>query len=196
MIVRVSGRLVEAGSGFVVVMTGGVGYLLHISEQHLKSLPAMGSPVDLYARQVVRENEISLYGFAGPGERRLFDLLNTVSGLGPRLSLGLIGALGEKAATEAIAGNNSSALAHSPGVGPKLAQRICMELGEKVREEALLGKIARGAPAVSYDVVEALISLGHRRAEAERAAMAAREEAGDADLQILIPLALKYAGKR
>ena len=84
-------------------------------------------------------------------------------------------------------------LTRASGVGMKLAQKICVELVDKIREESLLGRLSSGTARIRDDVVEALISLGHRRIDAERAAVAAREEAGDAEPQTLIPIALKHA---
>ena len=84
MIVRVSGELVEKGAGYAVVLTGGVGYQLFVSDRHLMRLPEEGAPVDIHTRQVVRENEISLYGFATATERRLFEELSRVSRFRPR----------------------------------------------------------------------------------------------------------------
>lgn len=195
MIARVSGELAEVGPGSVVVMAGGIGYQLFIGESLLNRLPDLGSPVDFYTKQVVRENEIAMYGFTGAGERRLFELLLSVSGLGPRLALALVGAVGEESVVAAVLANDWKVLTRAHGVGAKLAQRVCMELHDKVREESLLGHISRPGPSAAEDVIEALIALGHRRPEAERAALAAVAEAGGDDPSTLIPLALKHASR-
>jgi Holliday junction DNA helicase RuvA len=193
MIARVIGELVEASQGYVVVVAGGVGYQLNVSERTMAAMPRTGERVDLHARQVVRENEISLYGFLTSGERRLFDLLISASGLGPKSAISMLGAVGEEGIVAAILSNDPKTLTRAPGVGMKLAQRVCVDLVDKVREESLLGRVQSGRAALSDDVVEALVTLGHRRSDAERAAHAAREEAGDAAPQTLIPIALKHA---
>lgn len=193
MIVRISGELLEIGPNYAIVMAGGVGYQLLASERLLAGLPGLGMPVDLHSRQVVRENDISLYGFQSASERRLFDLLITASGLGPKLALSLLGTIGEEGVVASVLKGDSKVLTRAAGVGMKLAQKICVELSDKFREESLLGRLSFGLGRDADDVVEALISLGHKRIDAERAAVAAREEAGDAGPQTLIPLALKFA---
>jgi Holliday junction DNA helicase RuvA len=193
MIVRVSGDLLEKGPTYAVVMASGIGYQLFVSERTLAALPDEGQPVDLHARQVVRENELSLYGFQTGSERRLFDLLITASGLGPKSAISLLGSVGEEAIVAAILAGDSKVLTRAPGVGMKLAQKACLELIDKVREETLLGRLSASPKAGNDDVVEALVTLGHKRSEAERAAHAAREAMGEAGPQVLIPLALKLA---
>ncbi|MGI8922802.1 MAG: Holliday junction branch migration protein RuvA [Fimbriimonadales bacterium] len=193
MIVRISGELLEIGPNYAIVMAGGVGYQLFASERLLVGLPALGMPVDLHARQVVRENDISLYGFQSASERRLFDLLITASGLGPKLALSLLGTIREEGIIASILNGDSKVLTRAAGVGMKLAQKLCVELSDKIREESLLGRLSSGLGRTGDDVVEALISLGHKRIDAERAAVAAREEAGDVGPHMLIPLALKFA---
>lgn len=196
MIARVRGELLEVGGSYVVVDASGVGYHVVVAERFIAALPPVGGFVDVHCRQVVRENDVALYGFASPGERRLFDLLITASGLGPKLAMSLIGSVGEDAVVAAILSGNAKELTRAAGVGMKLAQKICVELADKVREESLLGRVASGSRKASDDVVEALVSLGHRRLDAERAAVAARDEAGDAEPQKLIPIALKHASKK
>jgi Holliday junction DNA helicase RuvA len=193
VIARIRGELLEVGPTHAVVLAGDVGYQLFVSERVLAWLPRTGQTVELHARQVVRENEIALYGFASAGERRLFDLLITASGLGPKLAISLLGTIGEEGVAAAIAGGDAKTLTRAPGVGPKLAQKICVELADRVREESLLGRLGPTVQARGDDVVEALIALGHRRTDAERAAVLARDEAGDETPEKLIPIALKHA---
>lgn len=193
MIARVIGELSEVGATYAVVIAGGVGYQLFVSERVLVSLPPIGETVDLHARQVVRETDISLYGFATASERRLFDMLITASGLGPKLAISLLSAVGEEGIVAAIVNGDAKTLTRASGVGAKLAQKLCVELSDKAREESLLGRISATDGRTRDDVVEALVALGLRRGDAERAAIAAREEAGEATPQTLIPIALKHA---
>ncbi len=196
MIARVAGKLAEIGRGSVVVMGGGVGYQLFISERSMRRLPKMGETVEYFTRQIVRENELSLYGFESAGERRLFDLLITVNGLGPKSALSILSTLDEDAIVGAILQKDWKALTRAAGVGAKLAEKVCLELVDKVREESLLGTIGKGRTAVSDDVVEALVSLGHKRSDAERAAISARESTDETDPSALIPIALQIASKK
>ncbi len=195
MIARLQGELAEIGPGYVVVTVGGVGYQVFVTERFHSALPKSGSRVELHTRQIVRENEISLFGFGSTHERRLFDLLTTVNGLGPRLALSLIGAVGEEGVIGAVFSGDYKPLVRAPGIGAKLAQRICVELSDKVREESVLGRIGVGAASPLDDVVEALVSLGLKRSEAERAAKQAGELKDTDDTAELVSRALKFAGK-
>jgi Holliday junction DNA helicase RuvA len=195
MIARIQGELVESGDGYVVVVAGGVGYEVFVTQSVQVSLPEVGSKVDLHIRQIVRENEIALFGFGSKHERRLFDLLTTVNGLGPRLGLSLLSSVGEAGVIGAILSGDYKPLVRAQGIGAKLAQRICVELADKVREESVLGRIGVGAVSPLDDVVEALISLGLKRGEAERAAKMASDKKDTEDTAELVSLALKFAGK-
>ncbi|RMG22747.1 MAG: Holliday junction branch migration protein RuvA, partial [Armatimonadetes bacterium] len=130
MIVRIRGELAEIGSDHVVVFAGGVGYQLWVPRSVLAEAPEIGATVDLHVRQIIRENDIVLFGFATLDERRDFDALLTVSGLGPKTALALLSALGQERLRTAIAQKNADLLATAPGVGKKLAQRVCSELSE------------------------------------------------------------------
>ncbi|MDQ2985254.1 MAG: Holliday junction branch migration protein RuvA [Armatimonadota bacterium] len=179
-----------------VIVAGGVGYRIFATQQTLARLEP-GAQAEMSLKQIVRENEISLYGFAGPAERRLFELLITTSGLGPKLGLALLDDVGEEKVVQAILDADAQSLTRATGIGQKLAQKICLELGDKMRDEALLGKVSSGGVRSGLsDVIEALVALGHRRSDAERAAALAKDEAGDAAPQKLIPIALKYASSK
>lgn len=188
--------MIEIAENSAVVVAGGVGYRISATRQTL-SLLELGAQAEMSLKQIVRENEISLYGFAGPAERRLFELLITTSGLGPKLGLALLDDVGEEKVVQAILDADAKTLTRATGIGQKLAQKICLELGDKMRDEALLGKVSSGgARSGLSDVIEALVALGHRRGDAERAATLAKEEVGDAAPQKLIPVALKYASSK
>jgi Holliday junction DNA helicase RuvA len=192
MIVRIRGELAEVGTDSVVIIAGGIGYCVNVPRSVLAETPPVGAPIELVTRQIVRENEIALYGFSSPSERHLFDMLLGVSGLGPKTALGLVSALGQERLSSAVINGDAEALTSAPGVGRKLAVRICSELSDRFRQTV----IERAAVAVAGDeVVEALVALGHKRADAEHAAAAARAEAGDASTAALIPIALRHASK-
>ena len=196
MIAYISGTVIELDSDGVVVEANGVGYRISATGRTLAGL-VVGTPATLSLKQIVRENEISLYGFAGPPERRLFELLITTSGLGPKLALSLLDSVGEEATVQAILNSDWKTLTRASGVGQKLAQKACLELGDKMREESLLGRVASGTTRSGLGtVIEALVTLGLRRGDAERAAAKAKEELGDVEPQKLIPAALKYASSK
>lgn len=192
MIVRIRGELAEVGTDFVVVIAGGIGYHINVPRSVIAETLPIGAPIELLTRQIVRENEVSLYGFSSPSERHLFDMLLGVSGLGPKTALALVSVLGQERLSRAVMDGDAEVLTAAPGVGKKLAVRICSELSERFRQTVL----ERAAVAVPGDeVVEALVALGHRRVDAERAAAAARAEAGDSSTTALIPIALRHASK-
>jgi Holliday junction DNA helicase RuvA len=192
VIARLRGELLEVGDGVVVVEACGVGYEVMVPESVLLSLPPVGERVDLRIRQVFREDGVTLYGFADAFQRRLFDLLLEVKGCGPKIGLALIGQLGEDAVAGAIQAQDTRALCRATGVGPRLAERIALELRDKIQEEALARKAQSSArrtpPAPDDELVDALLSLGYRRAEAEAAAEAARAQAEGVEEQLRIAL--------
>lgn len=194
MIGRIRGELIEVDGNLAVVDCGGVGYEVALPEAVLVQLPPPGERVDLLTRQIFREDGVSLYGFLQPFQRRLFDLLLTVKGCGPKVGLSLIGQLGEEAVASAILVQDPKVLARATGVGPRLAERIVLELKDKMQEEALMRKIeasipaARPRPAAADELVEALMALGYTRREADAAASTARDEADEVQVQLKIAL--------
>lgn len=196
MIARLRGELLEIEGGRIVVDAGGVGYEVLVPDTLLARLPERGTAVDLVVRQVFREDSISLYGFAEPFERRLFDLLTEVKGCGPKTSLAVLGELGADGAATAIATQDARSLCRATGVGPRLAERIILELKEKIQQEALGRKVSLTpstkavvqAAAEADELIDALIALGYRRLEAEQAADQAREQAPTVEEQLKIAL--------
>lgn len=194
MIGRIRGELIEVDGNLAVVDCGGVGYEVALPEAVLVQLPEPGQRVDLLTRQIFREDGVSLYGFLQPFQRRLFDLLLTVKGCGPKVGLALIGQLGEEAVASAVLVQDPKVLARATGVGPRLAERIVLELKDKMQEEAIMRKIEAAIPqsrpkaAAMDELVEALMGLGYTRKEADAAAAAARPESDDVQEQLKIAL--------
>lgn len=193
MIGHLRGTLLETDGFMALIEAGGVGYEVALSEAVLLQLPSAGQEVALRIRQIFREDGVTLYGFLEPFQRRLFDLLLSVKGCGPKASLALIGQVGEDAVAAAIVAEDPRALARATGVGPRLADRIILELKEKMAEEQLQRKVssatpARRAPQIADELVDALLNLGYRRNEAETAAADARDEADTLEEQIKLAL--------
>lgn len=189
MIARLRGEVIEVGTGRVIVEAGGVGYEVLCPESVLYVVGHVGHEVDLRIRQVFREDGQYLYGFLNAEQKRLFDLLTDVKGCGPKISLAAITELGETGVVSAIATQDMRMLARTPGIGMKLAERIVVELKEKVAELALVQRAAVKITAPPEDeVVDALLTLGYRRQEAEGAASAARSEGGTTEDQIKVAL--------
>lgn len=194
MIARLRGEILEAGSGRIVMDVHGVGYEVQVPESVLTSLGIVGEQACLFVRQIVREDDISLYGFANAEQRRLFDLLRDVKGCGSKISLSVISNLGEAATLAAIASQDAKLLARAPGVGPRLAERIIVELKDKASELAILDRISAVVAPLdrsrrpSDELVDALVALGYRRGEAEAAADDVRGKADDVETQLKLAL--------
>jgi len=172
MIASLAGTLVEKEPERLVVDVGGVGYAVHASLQTLAELPATGASVRLLVHTEVREDAIELFGFATARERTLFHLLRRVKGLGPRTALGVLSGMPHGQLVAAIAAGDAARLQTIAGVGRKFADRIVVECREAA---ALLveGEPSRERPAtvdgVTGEAVSALLNLGYKRPEAERA---------------------------
>lgn len=192
MIGRLRGELLELGGSLAVVDAGGVGYEVQVPESLALAMPPLGDRVDLFVRQIFREDGVTLYGFADAAERRLFDLLLGVKGCGPRIAMALLGQVGGDAIVRAVAMQDSRSLARANGVGPKLAERIILETKDKIAEEALVRKIEASSPGrkppAGDEVVEALLALGYRRNEAETAAREVFDQAASVEERVLLAL--------
>lgn len=197
MISRVKGVLLRREIDGVEVMTaGGVGYTLHIPLSVYEKLPAVGQEVELRAYQVVREDEIALYGFLDERGRTLFGRLMSASGVGPRLALTMLSTLTPERLIRAIGERDVAVLTQVPGIGKKTAERISIELGDRL-DDALLAAAEDGRPTgrSAEEAVNALVALGYSSAVASSAVRKALDEADDAEGVNLIRSALAHAGK-
>jgi Holliday junction DNA helicase RuvA len=197
MIARLAGRLVESGIDHLVIDVGGVGYLVQASARTLAAAGPVGEAAMVFTEMQVREDAITLFGFATAGERDWFRLLTGVQGVGGRVALSILSVLDAAELSRAVAGGDKAMVARANGVGPKLAMRIVNELKDKIGAVAIgpAGAVAaaRGANA---DAVSALANLGFRVSEASAAVAAASEELGEhASLDALVRLALKKVGR-
>ncbi|MEP0765739.1 MAG: Holliday junction branch migration protein RuvA [Fimbriimonadia bacterium] len=196
MITRLRGTVLERSKGRLVVDVNGVGYEVAVSDSVERVAP---ESVDLFIRLVCHDGEWDLYGFLGPVERDVFDLLRSVSGVGPRTALGLIGSMGAGELAKAVAHREAKALTTAPGVGPKLAQRIVLELADKMGEMALLDRAVSQVSVSSQidDVEAALVALGYPKAEARRAALSAADGGSHhASVEDLVRKALSLVARR
>ncbi|OHC78535.1 MAG: Holliday junction DNA helicase RuvA [Rhodospirillales bacterium RIFCSPLOWO2_12_FULL_58_28] len=175
MIAKLTGFIDSSGEGWAVVDVSGVGYLVFCSSRTLGRL-IIGDAVSLFVETHVREDHIHLYGFMDESERDWFRLLTTVQGVGAKVSLAILSALGPNELADAIAVGDCAAVTRAAGVGPKLATRIISELKDKAGAIAL-GAHARigGATATApiggamADAVSALVNLGYGVSEAHAA---------------------------
>ncbi len=172
MIASLKGVLQHKGLDRVVVDVGGVGYLAHVSSQTLGALPGEGEPVRLLCHTHVREDALQIYGFADAAEQTAFELLISVSGIGPKLALTTLSGLPVRELLGAIAAGDHRRLQTIPGVGRKTAERMVVELKERCGRLAgeLAADGARPPTALGTgEVIEALVNLGYKRAHAEGA---------------------------
>jgi Holliday junction DNA helicase RuvA len=192
MIARLWGRLRERGSEDVVVDVGGVGYHVYVSAHTLNALPGEGAEVDLFTVTHVREDALQLFGFADAAERTLFQLLQSVSGIGPRLALNILSGMASPELRDAIRRRDLVRLTRIPGVGKKTAERLSVELADKIAmlpEERPVRRVG-GAHDVMEQAVSALVNLGFRPQEAEQAVEAA-VGAGNGKLEDVVREALR-----
>lgn len=162
-----SGRLKHRGKGFIVVETGGVGFKVAVHDRFLSKLPAPGSEVSLYSHLHVREDALDLYGFASAEELNLFELLNSVAGVGPKSALAILELADYKSIAAAIKEGRPDVLTRTSGIGRKTGERIVLELRHKV--EAELSQAALGKMEADADLAETLAGLGYRREEVRAA---------------------------
>ena len=215
MIGKISGRLDMRGDGYVLVDTGGVGYMVFCNDRTLASLPEAGEAVALYTELVVREDLLQLYGFLTLAEKEWHRLLTSVQGIGAKVAMAILGTLGVEGVSRAISLGDVAAVKSAPGVGPKTAQRVILELKDKAPKIMALG--AKGAapakattasktvdtpnievvePAADLsaesqaDALSALANLGYAPGEAASAVAAASAD-GAVDAAALIRAALK-----
>ncbi|MBN3033331.1 MAG: Holliday junction branch migration protein RuvA [Candidatus Saganbacteria bacterium] len=171
MIAHLRGRLEHIGPHQVVIDVGNVGYQVKVASSALNRLPPLGQEVTLFTIQVVREDDISLYGFLNKEERALFALFLSVSGVGPKTALAVISGFSLDRLTGAVAQGDTALLASIPGIGRKTAERIVLELKEKIGklyavQPAALGAGLKGDKTLVSDAISALIALGYSPREA------------------------------
>lgn len=202
MIASLRGVLAEKGPAHCVVEVSGVGYLVSVSSQTARALPATGEAVHLHTHQVVREDALQLYGFADPEERCLFELLITVSGVGPKVALAVLSGLPPAALARAIREENIALLVGIPGVGRKTAERLVVELRDKL-EPAVTAQAStpaadgRGIPRSEQfdDAVAALVRLGYSPAQAQEAVRRVAATEDDPSVETLVRQSLARLSK-
>lgn len=169
------GRLIEKSPNRVIVECGGVGYEATISVATFTALPGDGTEVRLHIYTHVREDQIALFGFAEAEEKRLFEKLLTISGIGPKLAITVLSGIDAGRLVGAIRAGDHGTLTKIPGIGKKTAERVVLELKDKLDDmaaaPAVTGAVSHGAAA--DDVLSAMVNLGYARPVAEKALEAA-----------------------
>lgn len=182
MIAFVSGSVAAVAPGSAVIEVGGVGMALQCTPDTLAGL-RMGEHARLATSLVVREDSLTLYGFADDDERQVFGLLQTASGVGPRLAQAMLAVHRPDSLRTAVSTGNEKALTAVPGIGKKGAQKLLLELKDRLGEPlgatgpATRGRAASGPPAWSEQLHEALVGLGYAAREADEAVASVQPQA-------------------
>ena len=187
MISFLEGQVAERAGGRVVIAVGGVGYAVQVPASTLAALPPVGRTARIHTRMVVRDDAMTLFGFASTDERELFDQLVTVNGVGPKVALSFLSVLTPDAFRRAVSAGDVAALTVVPGVGKKVAQRVVLDLKDRLGGEVVIldGPLA--------DVREALLALGLSPQEASDA-MAGLPANGGRSTEDLLRDALQRMG--
>jgi holliday junction DNA helicase RuvA len=188
MISRLRGTVLNVKPPIVVIDVGGVGFRVSCSQAALDTLDA-GRVADLHTHLIVREDELSLYGFASEEEVALFQTLLTVSGVGPRTALAMLSKLQPEALRAAIVGDRVDVISHVPGIGKKTAEKIIFALKDKLG--GLDAAPSMPISAMDTEVLSALTALGYSVAESQ-AALATLPRGENLDLEDKIRAALNY----
>ncbi len=197
MYAYIKGRLEVKGGDFMIIEAGGIGYRVFTSLTTLEAAGQVGQEFKAYTHLYVREDMMSLYGFATQEELGMFELLLTVSGVGPKAALALLSAVSPSKFGLAVITDDAKTLTRAQGIGAKTAQRIILELKDKIKKEQLALNTGNGleksaAPGEGSRVseaVSALMVLGYTPVEASRAV--ASVYADELDLETIIRNALK-----
>jgi holliday junction DNA helicase RuvA len=171
VIARVSGRLAAKDADRVMIdTTGGVGYEVVVPLGVMERLPAVGAAVSLATELVVREDGWALYGFEDDSGRRFFQRLIGVTGIGPKIAIALLSALGVERGVRAVKERNIALLASVPGIGKKTAERLALELADKLGEfEGTIDASIVPSGGAAEAALHALERLGYSTVEADRA---------------------------
>jgi Holliday junction DNA helicase RuvA len=168
MIAHLRGKLLEKHPQQSIIEAGGVGYDVLISVATFSELPGEGTEVALFIHTQVREDTLALYGFLTREEKRVFERLITVSGVGPKLAITIQSGLSTERLVNAIRGQDHATLSQIPGIGKRLAERLVVELKDKLEDMSAAPQSIATGPAAD-DVLSALVNLGYQRALAQKA---------------------------
>ena len=177
MIAHLRGTLLASSPGRAIIDCHGVGYEVMVSMNTFTQLPDSGGEAALFIYTHVREDQLALFGFASADEKALFEKLISVSGIGPKPAVNILGGMNTRDLVGAIRGGDATRLTRMPGVGKKTAERMVLELKDKLAEFGAAPAAPRPRHAIEEDVLSALVNLGYQQPAAEKAL----EKLGPAD---------------
>ena len=204
MITYLRGEVAAVYDGRVVLDVNGVGFQIFVSTRDAADMPAVGEEVRIHTYMSVSEDAMRLYGFLSEDDLNVYRTMITVSGVGPKAALGVLGAMSTNEIRFAVFSDDYKALSKAPGIGPKTAKKLILELKDKLKLEDALESLQQdgAAPDISgaaaseaemNDAVQALVSLGYSSAEALRAVRKVKITE-DMQTQDVLKMALKYIG--
>jgi len=200
MIAGLSGYLFEKGDTYIIIDVHGVRYQCTVSSFTLADMPRLGENVELFTHTHVREEELSLYGFSNPQEKEVFLILISVSGIGPRVAMGLLSAARPADLARMVVDADLTGLTRLPGVGKKTAERMVVELQDKLAKKLVMmpGDSVASKRLKHYrELHSALLNLGFKARAVESAIEdLEKKHASDAPLELLIREALAELAKR
>lgn len=167
MISHLKGILETRAEKYVIMDIGGVGFKVFVSAATLENLPVAGQSAALHTHLNVREEALDLYGFLTQEELKFFELLLTISGVGPKVALGVLSIASVKTLVSAVAKGEVEFLTKVSGIGTKIAQKIILELKDKIVKLGF--EAGEAATLEDYEVIDALIGLGYTPNQARRA---------------------------
>ena len=202
MIAHLSGTVLLKQPNLVVIDVAGVGYEVTIPVSTFYEIGEVGEPIALRVHTHVREDVIQLFGFRTGREKDLFLRLTSVSGIGPKLAVTILSGMSPEELIPAIRTNDLARLTSIPGIGKKTAERLVIELRDKMAafagpemEAAMAARAASGGDAVRGDTVEALITLGYQKAQAEKAVAKVLEQGTDESIENVLRQSLKLLSR-
>lgn len=189
------GKLVSSTPTKAVIDIGGIGYAIQISLKTFQKLPQIGSEVFLYVAPIIREDEHTLCGFLTIEEKNLFHQLTSVSGVGPKTAVGILGHVDVTDFQLAVLQGNAALLSKIPGIGKKTAERLVMELKDKfqgISRTEPSSNISLSNGSIVSDAISALINLGYHPLDAQKRVNKVHESlSGTATLSQLITHSLR-----
>lgn len=190
----ISGRIVNKGTNYIVIDNNGIGYRIYTSSTTLENLAGVDKESTVFTHLYLREAIMDLYGFSTKEELAVFELLITVSGVGPKAAISLLSTISPSSFSLAVISDDIKELTKAPGIGKKLAQKIILELKDKLKKDQLVKDpiidiAAENNGSVIKEAVDALMVLGYTSMEANKAVVSVYEK--DMELEETVRNALK-----
>jgi len=205
MIAYLKGEVAAVTDGRLILDVGGIGYEIFISSRDAADMPPSGEDVKIHTYMSVSQDSVRLYGFLSSDDLSVYKTLITVSGVGPKAALGILGTLSANDLRFAVFSDDEKAITRAPGIGARTAKKLILELKDRLKLEDALGKagdstlshaeggVAGGLETDTNDAVQALAALGYSNSEALRAVRRVELKPG-MPTQDILKEALKYIG--